>query len=237
MQCSKASRSTTVRNRDNARRSRNVCWRWIVCAVSVAFLPRTFFFLSAIRNYFLVEKYIFWWIIGFFLVNNFIFVELIIFCCDHFFWLKKNSASSISLSGVINGKVDSPILFLFERDHLLVPPILLLQPTTTPLPPTFCNFYNEMNYHFCVLPDVEAPVIVNGCPADQQLFSGPLESPVNVSWGDPVITDNSGEEVTLTSDPAKGSMLEVGSHTVGVKATDASGNNASCVFFVSVQGG
>ena len=107
----------------------------------------------------------------------------------------------------------------------------------TVITPLWTVSRERVNAHFCVLTDVEAPVIANGCPADQQLFSGPLESPVNVSWADPVITDNSGEEVTLTSDPAKGSMLEVGSHTVEVKATDASGNDASCVFFVSVQGG
>ena len=84
--------------------------------------------------------------------------------------------------------------------------------------------------------DVESPVFANGCPADLQLYSGPLESPVNVTWDDPVTTDNSGETVTLTSDPVKGSLLGVGSHTVEVKATDAGGNKASCVFIVNVQG-
>ena len=84
--------------------------------------------------------------------------------------------------------------------------------------------------------DVQAPVFANGCPPNQQLFSGPLESPVTVTWLDPVVTDNDGQNVTLTSSVAKGSSLGPGVHVVRLTAADVSGNHASCNFVISVQG-
>ena len=89
--------------------------------------------------------------------------------------------------------------------------------------------------HF-LFSDIEAPVFSNGCPANQQLYSGPLESPVSVTWLDPVVSDNSGQAVTLTSSVAKGSSLGPGIHVVRLTATDQSGNRASCNFIISVQG-
>ncbi|KAK7466019.1 hypothetical protein BaRGS_00037420, partial [Batillaria attramentaria] len=83
--------------------------------------------------------------------------------------------------------------------------------------------------------DVEAPKFPNGCPADQNLYSGPLESPVPVTWTDPATSDNSGRHVTLTSRPVKGSTLEPGHHTVTISARDSAGNKAECSFIVSVQ--
>ncbi|KAK7477576.1 hypothetical protein BaRGS_00031181 [Batillaria attramentaria] len=58
--------------------------------------------------------------------------------------------------------------------------------------------------------DVAAPEFPSGCPANKQVFSGPLESPVTVTWDDPVASDNSGQSVTLTSSPSKGSALGLG---------------------------
>ena len=87
-----------------------------------------------------------------------------------------------------------------------------------------------------IVSDVEAPTFPNGCPADLSVFSGPLESPVSITWTDPVTTDNSGQSVTLTSDLAKGSQLGLGSHTVTLNASDAVGNIGSCNFYVTVQG-
>lgn len=84
--------------------------------------------------------------------------------------------------------------------------------------------------------DIELPKLPNGCPADQNVFSGPLESPVPASWVDPVATDNSGQAVTLRSDLQKGASLGLGVHTVEITAHDQEGNQASCRFVVTVSG-
>nr|UTK45904.1 sushi, HYR, ephrin receptor-like, and EGF domain-containing protein [Crepidula fornicata] len=83
--------------------------------------------------------------------------------------------------------------------------------------------------------DAEAPEFTNGCPANQQLYSGPLESPVNVTWTEPDVTDNSNGTVSVTSSHAQGSSLGPGFHIIRLTATDPSGNTAHCVFVVAVQ--
>ncbi|XP_076471369.1 uncharacterized protein LOC143301165 [Babylonia areolata] len=83
--------------------------------------------------------------------------------------------------------------------------------------------------------DVEAPTFPSGCPPDIHQFSGPLGSPVSVTWNDPDVSDNSGDNITLTSDTASGSSFLPGFHTVRVTATDTNGNSRICKFFVIIQ--
>ncbi|XP_070188799.1 P-selectin-like [Littorina saxatilis] len=83
--------------------------------------------------------------------------------------------------------------------------------------------------------DMQAPTFPNGCPSNQVLRSGPLLAPVTVPWVDPVVRDNSGLEVRLKSDVAKGDKLAVGSHVIKISAMDAANNSASCSFVVTVE--
>lgn len=85
--------------------------------------------------------------------------------------------------------------------------------------------------------DVQPPTFPNGCPVNQELFSGPLETPVAVFWDDPDTLDNSNQSVTLTSDPAaSGSLLGPGFHLITITANDSSANSASCNFVVEIRG-
>ncbi|XP_076471109.1 uncharacterized protein LOC143301006 [Babylonia areolata] len=83
--------------------------------------------------------------------------------------------------------------------------------------------------------DKEPPKFPQGCPPDIQEFAAPLGAPVALTWHDPSTTDNSGEEVTLSSDPRSGSLFPPGFHTVRVTATDAAENSRSCRFQVYIQ--
>ncbi|XP_070199321.1 sushi, von Willebrand factor type A, EGF and pentraxin domain-containing protein 1-like [Littorina saxatilis] len=84
--------------------------------------------------------------------------------------------------------------------------------------------------------DVQPPTFPNGCPVNQELFSGPLETPVAVFWDDPDTLDNSNQSVTLTSDPAaSGSLLGPGFHLITITANDSSANSASCNFVVEIR--
>ncbi|XP_070189505.1 P-selectin-like isoform X2 [Littorina saxatilis] len=83
--------------------------------------------------------------------------------------------------------------------------------------------------------DILPPKFTNGCPADQNMFSGPLRAPVAVTWTDPVTIDNSREIVTLSSDPVKGSRLGPGVHSVTLIATDTAGNEATCMLNIIIR--
>ena len=96
--------------------------------------------------------------------------------------------------------------------------------------------YMSFIHSVCILADHESPKFPNGCPANQQLFAGPLESPVTVTWSDPDTSDNSGQSVTLSSDVRKGSTLGPGFYVIRITAADPMGNKASCNFVVTVGG-
>ena len=57
-----------------------------------------------------------------------------------------------------------------------------------------------------------------------------------IEWQDPVVSDNSNQDVTLGSNIPSGSVLSVGIHNVTYTATDIYGNTASCSFTVTVIG-
>ncbi|KAK7099232.1 hypothetical protein V1264_003410 [Littorina saxatilis] len=83
--------------------------------------------------------------------------------------------------------------------------------------------------------DKEPPTFPNGCPGNQVLYTGPLERPVAVFWTDPDTNDNSGQSVTLTSNPARGSLLGPGFYLFKLIATDMASNEASCMFVVDIK--
>ena len=78
------------------------------------------------------------------------------------------------------------------------------------------------------------PPIISGCPLDITENSD-SRTTVNITWTQPTATDNS-EAVTLTSDYSPGDRFPIGTTTVTYTATDASGNNETCLFNVTVVG-
>ncbi len=56
-----------------------------------------------------------------------------------------------------------------------------------------------------------------------------------VSWDDPDVTDNLGNDVDVVCVPQSGSVFQnANTETVTCTATDDAGNEASCTFLVSV---
>ena len=89
---------------------------------------------------------------------------------------------------------------------------------------------------FCfIFLDEEDPTIT--CPLD---MTAPTDIGVNnavVTWLDPVVTDNSGQSLTVVCVPESGSTfpLDVVT-TVTCTVTDDAGNSAACDFTVTVVG-
>ncbi len=90
-----------------------------------------------------------------------------------------------------------------------------------------CSFTVTVN-------DTQAPVFVN-CPGNITQVNDPGVCGAVVKWPKITATDNCpGVVVSFVSGMASGSLFAVGSTTVVYKATDASGNMASCTFVVTV---
>ena len=88
--------------------------------------------------------------------------------------------------------------------------------------------------NLCTFPDNEAPVI--SAISDANMGTSPGLQSAEVSWEKPAVTDNSGEDVTLTSDYNPGDRFPVGTTTVTYTATDIYGNKATSQFHVIVTG-
>ena len=82
--------------------------------------------------------------------------------------------------------------------------------------------------------DHEAPVVI--CPANQTLNTAPSQMYAAVIWADPKVTDNSGENLTLSCDFESGSNFEIGETEVICQAMDPAGNCGTCLFTVKIEG-
>ncbi|KAJ8021040.1 Ovochymase-1 [Holothuria leucospilota] len=79
--------------------------------------------------------------------------------------------------------------------------------------------------------DNERPVVT--CPANIAVDTDPGQSTGSVMWSSPTATDNSGQNVSLSSDSQPGDY-EIGGHVVTYTGEDKSGNTAQCSFNVTV---
>ena len=93
----------------------------------------------------------------------------------------------------------------------------------------------DIPYNFTSLVDVEAPVFTSGCPSDIAIDDATTSS-VRVHWQRPTVTDNSGVEPRVTSTRPPGDIFDVpGSYVVQYVAEDASGNQATCSFRITLK--
>lgn len=80
--------------------------------------------------------------------------------------------------------------------------------------------------------DVEAPLI-GGCPSDMTLSSDANSCGRNVSWTQPIASDNC-SGVALTGTHLPGDFFPIGTTTVTYTATDSSDNTSTCSFDVTI---
>ncbi|XP_072022992.1 uncharacterized protein [Amphiura filiformis] len=82
------------------------------------------------------------------------------------------------------------------------------------------------------VPDNEPPTLV--CPIIMEQHVTTDESVKNVTWSEPIYTDNSGIEVARKSSHHPPTQFPVGNHRVVYKAWDPHGNTATCVVIVQI---
>ncbi|MCI5083582.1 MAG: HYR domain-containing protein, partial [Saprospiraceae bacterium] len=85
-----------------------------------------------------------------------------------------------------------------------------------------------------VMDDMEPPVFVF-CPSDITVFLNAGIGEINVDWTEPLVEDNCGDPITITSDFNPGDGFALGVTTVTYTAVDAAGNEATCSFNVNVE--
>ena len=74
------------------------------------------------------------------------------------------------------------------------------------------------------------------CPPNQTVNTEPNQAYAAVSWTNPQVTDNSGQIPTITCNGVSGSRFGIGETKVICEAIDPTGNSASCVFIVKIEG-
>ncbi|XP_022082302.1 mucin-2-like isoform X2 [Acanthaster planci] len=79
------------------------------------------------------------------------------------------------------------------------------------------------------------PPTINNCPNDISVTATSGANIAVVTWTEPTATDNAPGTVTLQSPTGSGSSFNLGSTVVTYTATDASGNQATCSFTVTVN--
>ncbi|XP_063960800.1 mucin-17-like [Lytechinus pictus] len=80
------------------------------------------------------------------------------------------------------------------------------------------------------------PPTLSNCPSDMTVFAAQNAQGAVAGWSSPSATDNSGENVAITSDFASGTLFPIGATLVTITATDSSGNIDTCSFTVTVIG-
>ena len=74
------------------------------------------------------------------------------------------------------------------------------------------------------------------CPVNQTVNTEQSKAYASVSWTDPQVTDNSGQNLTTTCDAESGSQFGIGETEVTCQAVDPTGNQATCTCTVNVKG-
>ena len=92
------------------------------------------------------------------------------------------------------------------------------------------------NNLICCFVDVEPPIIHN-CPKSKIVYTDKGEDYITVSWSKPFVTDNSGENISMTLvDDNIDPFYAVGSYRIIYTAQDSAGNRAkACQFTISVR--
>ena len=93
---------------------------------------------------------------------------------------------------------------------------------------------NTFLYVFLSSSDTIAPTIF--CPVDFTRGNDPGKDFATVQWVPPVVHENTGRDVDITSDREWGGEFEFGETEVTLIATDDAGNSANCTFTVTVIG-
>ena len=91
---------------------------------------------------------------------------------------------------------------------------------------------NVSTHTTIVVVDVTPPSLV--CPSSIERLADAGATSVEVSWTLIAPTDNSNLAVATSVNRTSGDAFAVGTHAVGVTATDVAGNAATCVFTVTV---
>ena len=89
--------------------------------------------------------------------------------------------------------------------------------------------------HTYAVPDEDTiPPVVNGCPDSINMVIPFGLTTVNVTWIEPIATDNSGMIPTVNQSHQPGDSFPVGTTQVSYIFTDLAGNEVTCSFTVGI---
>ena len=91
------------------------------------------------------------------------------------------------------------------------------------------------SFLYVIYADTTNPVIRN-CPTNQTIDTDPNAATGSTSWTPPTVDSTPTDPVTLVPSHQPGAALPVGLNPITYRATDASGNQAVCMFWINVRG-
>ena len=74
------------------------------------------------------------------------------------------------------------------------------------------------------------------CPSNKAIATAFKQPTAVVTWSDIQAADNSGQSPTVTCSTESGSQFGIGETDVICQAVDPSGNQATCMFTVKIEG-
>ena len=138
---------------------------------------------------------------------------------------------TFTATATVAGTPASTIYYRIGNTAITSPRVFPLGTTTV-----IATALNGAGYDSCsfrvIVRDVQPPVIT--CPANITLPNAPGQCGATATYT-ATATDNCTSAVTVTVLPASGSFFPVGTTTVTARATDGSGNTATCSFTVTVN--
>jgi hypothetical protein len=141
-------------------------------------------------------------------------------------------SASVAFGADTNTAVPTAVLYYRIGNTAITLPRVFPVGTTT----VVATALNAAGYDTCsfkvTVRDVQPPVIT--CPANITRPNDPGQCGAIVNYT-VTATDNCTSSVTVTVQPASGTFFAVGTTTVNARATDASGNTATCSFTVTVN--
>ncbi|XP_022093384.1 sushi, von Willebrand factor type A, EGF and pentraxin domain-containing protein 1-like isoform X2 [Acanthaster planci] len=82
--------------------------------------------------------------------------------------------------------------------------------------------------------DIAAPHFNGTCPQDFSLLAPRGKAEAIVRWTQPVVMDNAGNQLNITSSRQPGVTLPEGLHAIVIQASDQAGNQGTCRFVVNI---
>ncbi|XP_022109740.1 uncharacterized protein LOC110989561 isoform X3 [Acanthaster planci] len=96
---------------------------------------------------------------------------------------------------------------------------------------------NSNTCTFTVVVTDNTPPVIRNCPSNNTILTDSNSNTGSASWTPPTVDSTPTDPVTLMPSHEPGASFPIGTHSVTYTARDANGNEATCIFWITVRDG